>query len=274
MGDAERKKMSEKAFAMNRSKWCIYCGGNELATTADHCPPRAAFVDRKWPTGFIFPACEPCNNKASDAEKIFSFVAQFYPSDGNAAKSPNKYRIDTLRREYPQEFREMLGLTPMQKMRSLRSFGGKIPAGMLKKDIPIVRLPKAWSALIDECGRKILKAIHFHETGDICHNDGFYAIKFRPNVANWSNPIPEKVLSGMGRSHTIERTKRDLSDQFSYITQRSSDKSVAMYFMSFNMTFSILAIYGHKQHSTALESAFSSDSDEDALREMENLPLG
>jgi len=48
---------------------CVFCGGP--ATTRDHVPPRGIFAEPRPSTLVTVPACEACNNKASQHDEKF-----------------------------------------------------------------------------------------------------------------------------------------------------------------------------------------------------------
>ena len=61
---------------------CAFCGGSALATTIEHCPPRAMFQNRQWPEGFEFPSCKSCNLGTSDQDLLIAMLARMDPFRG------------------------------------------------------------------------------------------------------------------------------------------------------------------------------------------------
>jgi hypothetical protein len=48
MGEASQKRKSNEAL-LKDNPFCIFCGGTELATTIEHCPPRMMFRGKRRP---------------------------------------------------------------------------------------------------------------------------------------------------------------------------------------------------------------------------------
>lgn len=62
---------------------CIYCG--KSASTRDHVPPQAIFVELRRPDLITVPSCETCNNEASRFDEGFRNIIGMRASEG----SPN-----------------------------------------------------------------------------------------------------------------------------------------------------------------------------------------
>jgi len=56
MGQARRRRAALDRF-LAEDPVCCFCGGSRAAETGDHVPGRAIFLERKWPEGYLFPAC-------------------------------------------------------------------------------------------------------------------------------------------------------------------------------------------------------------------------
>ncbi|WP_143226067.1 hypothetical protein [Acidovorax sp. 56] len=202
------------------------------------------FVDRSWPENFIFPACAICNGESRESENILGFLSRLYSAKDSLSEEAqlNKY-IDTLASNYPQEMRSMMGLSVVEKRRAAKNIKLRLPPGYTHRDLPVVRLPKSWVRMVEDFGKKLTKAIHFHETGIICSHDGGVWSSFIANAAEIQSPINRDFLAKLGRTHEIQRSNKDLSDQFSYLTERTSDGASAIYVFAFNRSFKLICFY-------------------------------
>jgi hypothetical protein len=81
VGEAKRKK----GKLIGAGSPCIFCGGQRVATTQEHCPPRALFREKKWPEGYVFPACEECNWGTSDDDLMVAFLAHLTKAGNKGA---------------------------------------------------------------------------------------------------------------------------------------------------------------------------------------------
>ena len=73
MGEGNRRKQAILSACPN----CIYCGGNTLATTVEHMPPRMMFAGKQRPPGLEFAACKGCNHGSSHADLVASLMSRF-----------------------------------------------------------------------------------------------------------------------------------------------------------------------------------------------------
>lgn len=60
------------------------------------------------------------------------------------------------------------------------------------------------------------------------------------NAERLDDKLPDELISMMTKGATIERTKRDLSDQFSYTFLKVVDGDLAAYFATFRQSFAML----------------------------------
>ncbi len=244
MGQAKKKAQNAKVIAFEKTRLCIFCGGIVPATTVDHCPPRAAFQNKGWPEGFVFPACVSCNGGSSRDDKIFAFLTNMNCEKGDLDHQRRLQQIILeIKRDYPSEVKEMINLGSAEKKEVAERIGLPKPPGLFYRSLPIVRLPNKFKSMALAVGRKITKAIHFSETGVICPRDADIESMFVSNVMNMENPISEELLRTMGRSHNFTRGGKDISRQFSYLCKISEDRTIALYIFRFNHSFQILSAY-------------------------------
>lgn len=102
----QKKKRLEKFLKTHPQ--CCFCGGNVPATTHDHIPPSSVFTSRKWPAGYEFPACFPCNNDSSRDDVVIALFSRFGPK-GKKTESERAEWLKYLRafnEIYPGESRK------------------------------------------------------------------------------------------------------------------------------------------------------------------------
>lgn len=97
---------------------CCFCGGRASTTTQDHLPPRSIFVEKKWPEGYVFPACEACNVGSSRDDAMVAFLSRW-----NAGREPTETEsrewqrlLAAFKEHHPAAVREML-MSANQKRR-------------------------------------------------------------------------------------------------------------------------------------------------------------
>lgn len=82
----EKRRRQRKFFRDNPD--CCLCGGKRQSSCEDHLPPKSAFIESKWPHGYVAPSCVPCNNGSSDDDQIFSIISITFgdPTGGRVPK--------------------------------------------------------------------------------------------------------------------------------------------------------------------------------------------
>jgi hypothetical protein len=162
VGDARKKK--QRFLAAN--SYCCFCGGNEIATSVDHVPPRTCFVERAAPEGFEFPACDRCQGATRLDELAFGmFVRLSDPSDENYRSAEVQKIVQGIRNNLPH-LSPIVGLSTIDRRRALRAKGLTVPPGKTVAEIPMVGFPPAIDAYIHRYARKLAAALYYKEKGN------------------------------------------------------------------------------------------------------------
>ena len=88
---------------LDEQPMCIFCGGIEPATTEDHQPARALFDRKEWPEGYLFPACERCNQGSKHAENAMAVLVRINSEkedDPQRRVDMQKY-VQSMRNNFP-----------------------------------------------------------------------------------------------------------------------------------------------------------------------------
>src|SRR5438309_3008238 len=96
---------------------CCFCGGAARAETIDHVPPRTLFRDRRWPEGFIFPACNRCNDVTRKDELLVAMLGRMFP---DAEKVEHKKEITSLMEGVNNNFPGLLASMHVPRARERR----------------------------------------------------------------------------------------------------------------------------------------------------------
>lgn len=155
-----RSKYTVKKF-LQKYPICCFCGGSTPATSIDHVPARAFFIDRKHPVGMEFPACSTCQNSTTDAEDVARLVTIFQGT------SYNPSMIGFFDRNNDSLIRGVVQRKP-ELIDTGYSIGGN----------PIIRLGEEVQNKIVECQRKISLALYYRITGRILRPDQCMALTF------------------------------------------------------------------------------------------------
>jgi hypothetical protein len=82
VGEARKRRETQEAL-LQRYPFCIYCGGQNPATSIEHMPPIMMFKGKQRPEGLVFPACDECNQGTSHSDLVASMIGRMYPDAGD-----------------------------------------------------------------------------------------------------------------------------------------------------------------------------------------------
>jgi hypothetical protein len=240
MGEAKRQIRS----ILSTSRLCIFCGGYAPATTVDHQPARALFDRRNWPEGYAFPACEPCNKGSKDAEHKLALLVRI---DSEREDDPVRRRefqklLVGMKNNFPGLLRP---LSANEKRKFLKSEGfGRAPGVALAEIHAAGIQADAAEALFDVTLRKLLKALHWKHTGNIVrwdegvksawYTNAYFDVFRRSAEADFYLNLPA--------CPPIVRSRRDISDQFSYRFGRDDTGDLSAFVIGFRGSLIVTGI--------------------------------
>lgn len=244
MGQSKNKL---KRF-LDQSRFCIFCGGGELANTQDHLPPRSFLIDRKWPEGYVFSACSTCNNQSSDAEYVASIFAKIgwslLPDQNVDPKIYEKVFLE-LKSKKPFIFDAMQNEIPAAaKKRIIRKAGFEPQAGTAIAEVPIVRIPVEVDEYMRVFGLKLAKALHYKHTGFIVPVDFRYKCRWITNFQEVEVEFQKivKAVQNFEPAETLKRDNLDLSAQFRYSYAITHNSKSSAFYCKFSNSFSLVIL--------------------------------
>ncbi len=217
MGEAQRRKVKlEKSSAL-----CIFCGGTTLATTEEHCPPRALFYEKRWPEGYAFPACEKCNGGTSDEDLMIAFLAQLNPQPKNhEITKKGEGLMRAVNRQFPGLLMQMFEKSVIDSRRTARRLGLSPKHGQTYQEMGIVNVPVAMRQCVSIFAAKLTKAVYYKQTGAIFPNDGGIMFQWFTNAQRLEHGriVLLDALAGITAMSTPkQRGGKDLKEQFDYL---------------------------------------------------------
>lgn len=243
MGQARIKELKARDVAFSKSKRCIFCGGSVVATTVDHYPPRAVFHDNRWPEGYVFPACDGCNNRSREADNWAGFLSMMDPKidwpDNELEK--NVKRLVSLDRVSPGLINELFGGTAIEKKSMARRLKMKREPGQTFADLPVVKVPAVAHEWMDVFAPKLTKALHFEHTRRIPPSNAGLSYWWYTNASQLEGKIPQIINSNFGFPN-VRRANVDLSGQFNYRYQVSNEGDMGLFVIGFRFAFMIISV--------------------------------
>ena len=242
MGDARLKqKELEKA-----RKPCIFCGGQNLATTKEHCPPRSMFRDRQWPVGYDFPACESCNGGSSNSDLIVAFMAHMRLAADDAQFTAGVGLMKSVNRQVPNMLASMFLTSSNEARMQARKLGMRPGPGQTYRDLGIANITGEMQSAVEVVAAKLTKAVYNMQTGAVFPADGGIMFLWFTNAQLLEHGkifVLDAMASIAAMSPTISRNGKDLRDQFDY--KYSTDVDGALHVMQtvFGTVFGFVTIF-------------------------------
>jgi hypothetical protein len=211
MGQSKKNKQ----IFVQENGWCCFCGGQQPATTEDHVPSRNIFRQRRWPEGFVFPACLNCNSATSNDELIaglyFRLADPF--SDTNDRSEFSKMLMG-VRNNYPEVLVHSK-MTANEKRAAFKKFELPPPNSAFS-EAPMLKITKLARNSITRFVFKLACALHYRHTGRILPAPGKIAFHYDTNVSLFANGISDDVLKCVPTLQVTQRCNSSLGDQFTY----------------------------------------------------------
>lgn len=193
-------------------------GGDTNAETEDHWPSRSVFDDRKWPEGFVFPACVLCNAATAVDETLFALICRLGkpPNSANSTDQTIKL-LAAVKETLPAVFQTLRTFVPIPSG-PLQTFGPKLAplnnSGLpyaVSIDHPNIRDRMA------RCITKLLFSLHYRHTGSIVPKDGGAVWEWFTNANSESKFFFDSAFAALASKRTkIKWQKNDLDFQFYY----------------------------------------------------------
>ncbi|MCQ4160843.1 hypothetical protein NON00_12985 [Roseomonas sp. GC11] len=210
MGEAKLKQYNRQQF-LREHPTCCYCGA--VATTTDHCPPRALFQNRHWPEGYEFPCCQPCNAAGRQSEQVAVAILRpslFQETEDEAWEKT----VRSLKINRPEVLDEWTEASRNQMRRMFREkFGDGLGDYLRNQGYGIVELGPISQAAIEEVLFRLGQALFYKHVGRRCAGGKIWIVRMDMLNAEGSLDSITKITPLLAQS---VRGRIDLSDQFLY----------------------------------------------------------
>lgn len=241
MGDAKKKR--QRTFELQ--PWCIYCGGTEVATTEDHCPPRSLFLNKAWPVGYVFSSCESCNSTSARIEQVVALLARLDPREDQTPQQENEFLrlLSGVKNNNKGVIDGMVSMSTNQKRRRAKKLGIKPPDGQAYGELPIVAIHPQMEVAVEVFAAKLSKALFYLHTGKILPRDSpiFFNWLTNANILADQNWL-DVFMKTLGGTASLQRNSADLSSQFDYKFGIDGEQRFAAFTPYFGGSFGFAAL--------------------------------
>lgn len=230
MGEARRKRETHEAI-LKRFPYCIYCGGQQPATSIEHMPPIMMFKGKQRPDGLVFPACDECNQGTSHSDLVASMLGRVYPDAGDPIeKADIQKTISAVANNVPGVLNEM-HLDDAEQELTRRRLGIGIGGGFLRLNGPLLTRHMTVFAA------KLGLALYFDATGKALPVTGRIVPFWFSNVQSLEGKIPAEFLNTLPALKTLQQGRKSVGDQFQYSQFVAPDGLWAGFFATFRFSF-------------------------------------
>ncbi len=240
MGMAKQRR---QAF-FEKHKFCAFCGGSELATTVEHCPPRALFFNRLAPEGFEFPACEKCNGGSSDEDAMIAFLGRMNPV-GNTSDKDGRLNglMMNVNRQFPGLLQRIFP-SPAEARRSNRAMGIRPQPGQTHQEQGAVLVTAEMDEAVRKFAAKLTKAIYYMDTGLALPAGTLILFHWQTNAdwAQFGQTVFDALKDFGGKQVPLVRNAKSLGDQFEYKSTGSAESGLFLLQAKFGYAFGFVTI--------------------------------
>lgn len=226
---------------------CVFCGGQRVATTEEHCPPRSLFLDRAWPVGFVFPACKECNSGSSDDDLWVAFMAHLDDDPKRIRKGAGL--LFQIKRQNPQELQRMFGMSSVDSRAAARRLGLKREPGMTFRELGVIKVPEAAQRAVGAVAGKLSKAMYFKSTGEVFPRDGGITFHWFTNaqLREFGHiPALEAMKAIAAVQQPVGRNGKDLRAQFDCRYSTDAEGSLHLLQVTFGKVFGFVSIFSQQ----------------------------
>jgi hypothetical protein len=231
MGDAKRKLRAHAAILAD-APGCIYCAGENVATTIEHMPPRSMFEGKQRPKGLEFPACQACNNNTGHSDLVAATLSRMWPDgDSDMQKRDVKKLLAALSNNVPQVMSEMdIGRAGVKLARKQNNIAAD--AHPLRADGPLL------AAHMETFAAKLGFALHYEVRGAPVPASGGVEPMWFSNLQAINGEIPDILFEMLRSPLTLRQGAKNAGSQFLY-SYATGESDHVLYFASFNLSFAV-----------------------------------
>lgn len=241
MGAATRRR---REFLKTHTQ-CAFCGGNALASSIEHCPPRAMFQFREWPEGFEFPSCESCNGGTSNQDLLVTLLARMDPFHEMGDRDEKlQGLIFQANRQFPGLIKRMLP-SPTEARINNRRLGISPQPGQTHQEAGAIKIPEEFHEAVCIFASKLGKGIFYQQSQKPFPNDGCLIMNWFTNTELFQHGkyiTFESLKNLTGHVPLLARGGKFLNDQFEYKLSLTENKEIFVIQAKFGKAFGILIV--------------------------------
>jgi hypothetical protein len=234
MGEAKRKLRAHAAILADRPR-CIYCAGDNVATTIEHMPPITIFEGRQRPKGLEFPTCQRCNNGTGHSDLVAALLARSWPDANSEIQRKDLVKILAgVANNVPGLLEEMNIGRASEKLARKR-YNLSSDEHFLRADGPLL------TKYVLTFAAKLAFALHHEVRGEPIPPAGGAQVMWFSNLQAMDGQIPQELFNLLPSPSTLRQGIKSVQDQFEY-SYATGVHNHMLYFASFNKSFAVAGV--------------------------------
>lgn len=221
---------------------CIFCGGAAAATQCDHVPARALFAGRRWPEGYAFPACSPCNAASAPDEQVLALLVRFGASDERVSEQEFRRALLGVRNNHPGLAESMM-MSLRQKRRAIDSLGITRPIGVGVSQVPLLSVHDLrWREAVKRYSAKLARALFYFHTGRVACADAEVTFRWLTALSKDADQLAAEFARYATALAVPARSGQSLDTQFVYRYSVGEEHDIAAFFVVFSPSLCLLLL--------------------------------
>lgn len=194
---------------------CFNCG-TDAATTIDHVPARACFVDGIGPEGFEFPACARCNRLTGATEQAVSLLIAIADVNKGYALEQIVKLAQGIANNAPHLYPQ-LGLCRCRRRALIEAAASAdMPTAWLETG-PLATLSEPLMKAFEAFGYKLAAALFYREVGKPLPRTAMMRVVPHSFANPATEPLIDKIVRMLPHHRVGDRPNLNFGDQFGYL---------------------------------------------------------
>lgn len=149
-------------------------------------------------------------------------------------------------RQFPGVLQQMFERSAVQARADARRLGRKPDPGQTYQELGVLNVPEAMHVGVATLAGKLTKAIHHMQTGEIFPVDGGIMLQWFTNAQRMEHGrivLLEALAGILGTTAPIERSGKELKDQFDYVYSSDQPGDLHLLQVVFGKVFGFVTIF-------------------------------
>ena len=222
---------TDRKRVLNEYPYCVYCGGENPATTVDHIPPTGMFPKRDRPPGLFVPSCEVCNRNSRVVDDIAAFFTAIRMGSSEDSARHLAKQLQAMSNNHPEVLIE--GYPTIGQLRVSRQYADETgqPFGAINMRGPII------SRRVYMFGAKCGLALHYNAKRQALPSNGKVGVLWYTNFDALKNEVPQHLFKLLPERRSLGKGRRTAHGTFEFNSATTIDGNSTAHWATFGDAF-------------------------------------